>query len=99
MSRRTSKCSCGRDKDRYSDDTESVVSDDSSCYRHPREEKPKKECNCSSSGKEDSKCDNCGGKKKKSEKNDKCKCKCVEKSDDCDKPRCYKPDKFIIIKM
>jgi len=107
MSRRSFKCSCGknrdtdRDRDRCSDDTESVFSDDSTCDKHSdkhqKEEKPKRECSCSSSGKEESKkCNDCGGKIKKSEKKDICKCK--NDSEKCEN-RCYKPDKFIIIKM
>ena len=113
MSRRSFKCSCGknrdtdRDMDRYSDDTESIFSDDSACYKHSdkhkKEEKPKRECSCSSSGKEDSKkCNDCGGKIKKPEKKDSCKCKHenihIENNEKCEK-RCYKPDKFIVIKM
>ena len=123
MSRRSFKCSCGknrdtdRDMDRYSDDTESIFSDDSACDKrsdnrsdkqydkhcdkHKKEEKPKRECYCS--GKEDSKkCNDCGGKIKKSEKKDSCKCKYEnihsENNEKCEN-RCYKPDKFIVIKM
>ena len=116
MSRRSFKCSCvngDRERDRYSDDSESVFSDDSTCdkrsdkhgdkqcNKHQKEEKPKRECCCS--GKEDSKkCNDCGGKIKKPEKKDSCKCKYenihIENNEKCEK-RCYKPDKFIVIKM
>ena len=98
-----------RERDRYSDDSESVFSDDSTCYKqcnkqcdkHQKEEKTKKECCCS--GKEDSKkCNDCGGKIKKPEKKDSCNCKYenihIENNEKCEK-RCYKPDKFIVIKM